>query len=144
MLLYTEKGEFVTETGLRFTARRKYVYALRDAGSEGEGDGDEESYLAVYFHEEGKEDGVGSLFVGMGDMEIERESVVRVANKEQHLCGEDLYTARWEFPVSKGEEEEPEGEQKTWWKVQYDVKGPKKDYVSDTKYTVATSKGVKA
>jgi tRNA A64-2'-O-ribosylphosphate transferase len=128
-LLYSEEGEFVTSTNLRFTTRRKYIYQLKTSVPE--------PYIAIYFLEEekGKEDQVGGLFVEMGDLK-ERgggNQVLEAKNREQHLCAEDLYTASWRFGrgmVGVGEEEK-------WWEVRYDVKGPKKDYYSETRYTVA-------
>jgi len=43
-----------------------------------------------------------------------------------------LYTASWTFGpgVVSGDTED------VWWEVRYDVKGPKKDYVSTTRYTL--------
>jgi tRNA A64-2'-O-ribosylphosphate transferase len=67
----------------------------------------------------------------------EREGVWEAKNRERHLCGEDLYAASWRFAKGvvdgslaglQAEEEE------RWWEVRYDVKGPKKDYVSTTRY----------
>ncbi|KAL1608109.1 tRNA A64-2'-O-ribosylphosphate transferase [Paraconiothyrium brasiliense] len=127
-LLYTEEGEFSTDTGLRFTARRKYVYILRGELNKEVERTFEGEYVAVHFHEEEEVDGVGGLFVTMGDMERKEGGVVSVPNREQHLCAEDLYTARWEFPVFG------DGKKMEWWRVRYDVKGPRKDYVSETMY----------
>ncbi|KAJ4302602.1 tRNA A64-2'-O-ribosylphosphate transferase [Kalmusia sp. IMI 367209] len=125
-LLYSEVGEFATTTGLRFSARRKYVYLLKrdvdDAAPE---------YIAVHFHEEDKEKVTGELFVEMGALEMGGGGEWRAKNKEQHLCAEDWYGASWEFGrgmVGTVDEEH-------WWVVRYDVKGPKKDYMSETKYS---------
>jgi tRNA A64-2'-O-ribosylphosphate transferase len=149
-LLYAEEGEFTTDTGLRFTARRKYVYQLVTDGGEGEGEGEggedeeEEAYMRVRFFDDTVRrddigaggEGVGGLFVEMGEVG-EREGVWEAKNRERHLCGEDLYAASWRFAKGvvdgslaglQAEEEE------RWWEVRYDVKGPKKDYVSTTRY----------
>ncbi|KAJ4353695.1 tRNA A64-2'-O-ribosylphosphate transferase [Didymosphaeria variabile] len=128
-LLYTEEGEFITDTGLRFTARRKYVYILRGELNEEAKRMFKGEYVAVHFHEAEEVDGVGGLFVTMGNMERKEGGVVSVPNREQHLCAEDLYTARWEFPVFSDEKK------MKWWSVRYDVKGPRKEYVSETVYT---------
>jgi tRNA A64-2'-O-ribosylphosphate transferase len=57
---------------------------------------------------------------------------VKAKNKETHLCAEDLYSASWTF----GEGVVVGSEWAKWWEVRYDVKGPKKDYVSTTRYTL--------
>jgi tRNA A64-2'-O-ribosylphosphate transferase len=125
-LLYSEEGEFVTDTGLRFTARRKYIYTLDSIADE------MEPTLSVYFFDDASKDPqkvTGGLFVQMGSLK-ERAGVWEAGNKEQHLCAEDLYTASWRF--GKGMVEG--GDEEVWWEVRYDVKGPKKDYVSKTMY----------
>jgi tRNA A64-2'-O-ribosylphosphate transferase len=155
-LLYAEEGEFVTNTGLKFTTRRKYVYQLQKQENE-EGLGVGEACIIVRFFDDekmpkadlgdsvGKEgEGVGGLFVEMGELEKsenskgkedqEREGkreVWQAKNKEQHLCAEDLYTASWKF----GPGMLASGQEGIWWEVRYDVKGPNKDYVSSTRYT---------
>jgi len=97
-------------------------------------------------------EGIGGLFVEMGPLlgtstvaDITAEpkgEVITAKNKETHLCAEDLYTASWVFGramLSQGtgteNANEDEGKGEVWWEVRYDVKGPKKDYVSRTKYT---------
>ncbi|KAF1915738.1 initiator tRNA phosphoribosyl transferase-domain-containing protein [Ampelomyces quisqualis] len=134
-LLYAEQGEFVTDTGLTFTARRKYVYQLLS-----EDEGGSEGVVVKFFDDEAvprgsgvgrNGEGIGGVFVEMGDV-VPGESgqeVMRARNKEQHLCAEDLYTAAWEFGAGMVGKEGG-----VWWEVRYDVKGPKKDYVSRTRY----------
>ncbi|KAF2205176.1 hypothetical protein GQ43DRAFT_437295 [Delitschia confertaspora ATCC 74209] len=142
--LYEEEGEFVTESpvaGLKFQARRKYVYRLKSTNGKG-GDGKDkyEDEISVFFHEDEKEGGIGGLFVEMGPLSFEStwSGTLSAKNKERHLCGEDLYAASWRFGPALFEtkesrnREEVEGDK--WWEVQYDVKGPKKDYVSWTRY----------
>ena len=59
-------------------------------------------------------------------------------NKEKHLCGQDLYSASWRFGRGVfSEDDDEEGKGDVWWEVRYDVKGPKKDYVSETRYVRA-------
>jgi tRNA A64-2'-O-ribosylphosphate transferase len=127
-LLYTEEGDFVTDTGLKFTARRKYVYQLIDDG------------IVVKFFDDEKlprakmEDGVGANAEGIGGLFVEMDTLTEgfeAKNKEQHLCAEDLYSVSWKF--GKGMVGNEEGGD-VWWEVRYDVKGPKKDYVSRTRY----------
>lgn len=150
-LLYAEEGEFTTTTGMKFTTRMKYVYVLRGELNEKLERVPEDECIAVHFwaekagagleEGEGERDGVGGLFVEMylqGGVEVKdmdagtggKDPVARVKNKEQHLCGMDLYAAIWQIPVG--------GEGLKWWEVRYDVKGPKKEYVSETRYSART------
>tara|TARA_R110002003_G_scaffold48_45_gene4282 strand:- start:12899 stop:14284 length:1386 start_codon:yes stop_codon:yes gene_type:complete len=157
-LLYAEEGEFVTASGLRFGARRKYVYQLRPPADSGDGAETEGEAIVVKFFDDEKlprarvEDGVGrrgegvgGVFVEMGRLIAASENaasegggvVYEARNRAQHLCAEDLYTASWRFGggMVRGEGEGVgEG---MWWEVRYDVKGPKKDYVSVTRYEKA-------
>ena len=43
-----------------------------------------------------------------------------------HLCIKDNYSAKYEFEVGKGEVKR--------WVLRNDVKGPAKDYVSETRF----------
>lgn len=125
-LLYTEEGEFITTSGLRMTVRRKYVYVLKEE--------DGSKHIAVHFDEEGQE--IGSLFVEMGTLEL-KDGRIYVENREQHLCAADLYSSKWEFSllISQEQNEYITKGLGASWKVEYDVKGPKKDYSSSTTYT---------
>ena len=133
-LLYVEEGVFTTTTQHVFTARQKYVYQLGSPVASTEED--ETACLSVHFYEEGK--GIGGLFVEMGELEEEGEKGFwKATNREQHLCAADLYTASWRVGrgmLGKGNSEGG-AEEDQWWEVRYDVKGPKKDYVSETRYT---------
>ncbi|KAF2004539.1 hypothetical protein P154DRAFT_485242 [Amniculicola lignicola CBS 123094] len=157
MLLYAEEGEFVTTTNLRFTARQKYIYALNKMLNSTDGtesaETPEDEYISVYFHSETA--GLDGLFVEMGPLSLipvpggsshetpsepkvmqgSEEEVWEAQNREQHLCGADLYTAFWKFGGGMAGSAD-EGEAK-WWEVRYKVKGPKKDYVSRTRYSRA-------
>lgn len=136
-LLYAEEGTFTTTTGLVFSARRKYVYRLMNP------DSPTESYIAVRFFDDDAQrkdvgangEGVGGLFVEMGELvKREGEGVWVAENRETHLCGEDLYAAKWRVGNGMVGNREGEGEGEMWWEVVYDVKGPKKGYVSKTRY----------
>lgn len=149
--LYTEEGEFTTDSGMKFTTRKKYVYQLITEPAS-------LPRIVVKFFDDTAQSssigpdgsGVGGLFVEMGllekgtgnnkdrDEDIYQdigddglEAVLVAKNKEQHLCGEDLYTASWRFAKAFLDDE---GE--LWWEVRYDVKGPRKEYVSSTKYVL--------
>lgn len=137
-LLYAEEGEFITDTGLRFTARRRYVYQFKTLPEDMKG------YIAVHFFNDEKMprsvvadgvgekgEGIGGLFVEMGDVDV-KEDIMEAMNKEQHLCAEDVYGASWKFSKAMAC---PTHEGEAYWEVRYDVKGPKKDYVSSTRYT---------
>lgn len=148
-LLYAETGIFTTTqpAGLTMTTSRKYVYQL--IPSETQPGGESLEFIRVSFFaddavakgitqgvgEDGK--GIGALFVEMGDPgEGEEGGVWTARNKVTHLCGEDLYTASWRFGrgMLKHWEGGAVGDGERWWEVKYDVKGPKKDYVSWTRY----------
>jgi tRNA A64-2'-O-ribosylphosphate transferase len=140
-VLYSEEGEFVTNNGLRFTARRKYVYRLRVDANTKQG-----KNIAVFFFDDEKmprgqsvygvgENGeaIGGLFVETGELAIEGGAYT-TKNREKHLCGEDLYSASWKFGDAMTEPTKGEEGRHQWWEVRYDVKGPKKDYTSETRY----------
>jgi tRNA A64-2'-O-ribosylphosphate transferase len=140
-LLYAEEGEFITDTGLKFTARRKYVYRLTtlpaDSVTE---DSENNTHISVYFHSDesnGLDPTAKDLFVEMGPLSpVEGGKVWEAGNKDQHLCGEDLYTASWRFGGRMVESKKVDEGEDLWWEVRYDVKGPRKDYVSETRYTM--------
>ncbi|KAB2573559.1 tRNA A64-2'-O-ribosylphosphate transferase [Lasiodiplodia theobromae] len=126
--LYAEEGVLRTETGLEVAARRRYVWRYREgrmekkeAGKEEEGE--QEEGISIWFV---KEDGesVDYLFL---DMEFQggEGGGKKLRAKGRHPCGRDMYDA--EFVFGGG------GEQ--GMVVTYVVKGPKKDYISETRYT---------
>ncbi|KAH7378376.1 initiator tRNA phosphoribosyl transferase-domain-containing protein [Phaeosphaeria sp. MPI-PUGE-AT-0046c] len=146
-LLYVEEGEFVTESGLKMGVRRKYIYQLVEAGGEDE-------HIVVKFVDEekysrGEGEGIGGVFVEMGPLVLPsgssvstdgRDGTIIAANRERHLCGEDLYGASWEFSEGMWRDtggDEDRGVREKWWEVRYEVRGPKKDYVSVTRYSMA-------
>ncbi|KAI8941018.1 hypothetical protein NX059_002264 [Plenodomus lindquistii] len=135
-----------------------------DVDTDGDGDGngngendtlrEKEGYIAVHFFDDekmgkadigdgvgGKGEGVGGLFVEMGGLSEDDGGMWRAENKERHLCVEDLYAASWRFGrgmVGVGMRGGEGGEKEdVWWEVRYDVKGPKKDYTSRTRYTLS-------
>lgn len=120
--LYSEEGVLRTETGLEVQARRRYVWRYRDGSKEEEQEG-----ISIWFV---KEDGesVDYLFL---DMEFqggggEGGGDKRLRAKGRHPCGRDVYDAEFVFGGEPGEE---------GMVVTYVVKGPKKDYISETRYT---------
>jgi tRNA A64-2'-O-ribosylphosphate transferase len=166
-LAYQEVGEFVMDNGMRASARRRYTYQLvtpkTDMDGEG-GSGKGDDGIVVRFSLDdtpaaerpafGAGDGLGGVFVQMGPLSPspsppsslstlhEEEGVMVAENKEQHLCAADLYAASWKFsPAMMTTSGEGGGEGEMWWEVRYDVKGPKKGYVSVTRYS-ARVKGI--
>jgi tRNA A64-2'-O-ribosylphosphate transferase len=133
-LLFAEEGEFVTTTGDKFPAPRKYIYKLQKQ----EEDDEQEAQISIHFYDEDKEDGIGGLFVEMGKLtEEEGGGVWTARNVETHHCGEDMYSASWRVggEMLGGAVTGKRGEK--WWEVTYDVVGPRKRYVSETRYTLA-------
>lgn len=130
------------------------MYQLRNGEGELEGEGE---YIAVYFFDDEKlprasvSDGVGADGQGIGGLFVEMDRLtpedngedagrgvaLRAKNKEQHLCAADLYTASWRFGAGMTSAGEEKGKRDVWWEVEYDVQGPKKGYVSRTRYTRA-------
>ncbi|CAO2649330.1 Nn.00g067150.m01.CDS01 [Neocucurbitaria sp. VM-36] len=165
-LLYAEEGAFTTDTGLRFTARRKYVYLLKSREGEGnrgqergkedngEGglNGEGDQHIALHFFNDEKTsvtegvgphgEAIGGLFVEMGALQGDKRDdvVLEAKNREIHVCAEDLYAASWKFSGGMSKKGGSEGDGvgggrgEMWWEVRYDVKGPKKEYVSETRY----------
>ncbi|PSN71180.1 hypothetical protein BS50DRAFT_570585 [Corynespora cassiicola Philippines] len=148
-LLYAEEGDFETTTGMRFSARRKYIYVLDPGSGTGEseaGDGisrdgpgkeGDDPFVKVHFHDPTLPHGLGGLFVEMGDVGPATDagrSVYTARNRERHLCAEDLYAASWRFGAGMVEETDEKELGDVWWEVRYEVSGPKKDYVSVTRY----------
>jgi tRNA A64-2'-O-ribosylphosphate transferase len=142
-LVYAEEGTFTTTTGASFTARRKYIYRLLSTPSDPAGRRTSiasiqptDKHIAVYFDNTETADATADLFVEMGPLQKDADGVSWSAeNRAQHLCGEDLYTAQWRFSSGMLEEgHRADGD--LWWEVRYDVKGPKKDYVSETGYSL--------
>ena len=147
-VLYNEEGEFVTDAGLRFTARRKYVYVLRKDDEAEEGEEGTDRNVAVFFFDDEKVprgqsefgvgergEAIGGLFVETGEWAFE-SGWCETRNREKHLCGEDLYSASWRFGDAMTKPLDSQEGCRLWWEVRYDVKGPKKDYVSVTRYTM--------
>jgi len=129
---------------MKFGVKRRYVYQLLDSSKDAPGDvAPGHTHIAIFFFDDEKivGEGVGGLFVEMGGLEGRvggsgGDGVMawEAENRERHLCAEDLYAARWRFGsgmVDEGSQAE------AWWEVLYDVKGPKKDYTSCTRYTRA-------
>ena len=152
--LYQEEGEFRADNGLVFRATRKYVWRYVEARDE----------LSVWFTREGKTGHEGNkadylfhivefegttgcnaaalcpltgLRQGAGGREPSKplpETTIRSDGKQEgwrakagHLCIDDFYDVNYEFGfygVNLGE-----------WTIEYNVRGPKKDYSIRGVYT---------
>ena len=120
--LYAEQGELKTENGFSLKGNRKYVYRY---------DADADRISAWFVTEDSKlnagKEKVDYLF---HDLEVKQTETGWVAEGE-HLCDKDMYWAFYDFSspsiVERGQEMDVFG-------VRYKVKGPNKDYTSDTAY----------
>ncbi|OQO11611.1 hypothetical protein B0A48_03338 [Cryoendolithus antarcticus] len=132
-LLYHEEGELKTDNGFTLRANRKYIYRYSR---------DEDKISAWFVKEEtkdqrGKEE-VDYLF---HDLELETGENAVIARGE-HLCSKDMYWAAYEFRMPKvsdvqDEDEDDENDSEEEMKVfglRYKVKGPSKDYTSESAY----------
>jgi len=123
--LYSERGEFATEQGLKIKASRQYVYRYQNHADEISAwfvkpdDGTSVDYL---FHDLGfGSEGLGVL------PETQHVDPHTITAKGGHLCIDDYYTANYSFYFDRGILDR--------WSVKYTVKGPNKDYRADAEYT---------
>ncbi|KAI4140175.1 MAG: hypothetical protein L6R39_005913, partial [Caloplaca ligustica] len=128
--LYTESGAFTADQGLTFQATRQYVYRYRhdsDTISAWFVKPDDRSVVDYLFHE---------LRLGDYGKSHERqgsqgELVLEASG--YHLCVDDHYAPKYKFSMKNGVLKD--------WTLEYQVKGPQKDYVAEGSY-VRTSEGV--
>ncbi|CAK1367109.1 hypothetical protein CB0940_10434 [Cercospora beticola] len=124
-LVYSEQGELKTDNGFTLKANRKYVYRY---------DADEDKISAWFIKEDTKaQDGAEEVDYLFHDLEIDAEGN-GVAGRGEHLCELDMYWAYYEFRLPKVAEVGGD-EKMNVFGVRYKVKGPQKDYTSDTAYT---------
>lgn len=122
--LYTEDGRFVTEQGLVLTANRRYVYRFQKRTNT----------MTAWFVKPTSESTVDYLFHTLDFSSIEGESLGSKKDRKtkfvkangHHLCIDDDYQANYLFGFKSSECDE--------WGVEYVVKGPKKDYIANSKY----------
>jgi len=127
--LYHETGEFLTDTGLTLRANQRYIYVHDTANekisiwftkSEGKG-----SFDAITAPEDEE---IDYLYM---ELEMERnEAVGGWKGVGDHLCELDLYSGLYDFRVQGN----GEGEEMRRFGIQYRVKGPEKDYLSETAF----------
>ncbi|MCJ1330177.1 hypothetical protein MMC10_006860 [Thelotrema lepadinum] len=114
--LYVEKGSLVTEQGLSMNTHRKYVYRYRE----------DKDQLSVWFV---KQDGKTCDYL-YHELEFQaRDPEPQEASwraKGDHLCEADFYSSQYGFHFN--------GVALKNFTVKHAVKGPKKDYTSETLY----------
>lgn len=122
--VYTENGEFITEQGLALKAHRRYVYRFQK----------KTNLISAWFVKPAGESTVDYLFHTLDFASIPNESpeprkdnkTLFVKANGQHLCIDDHYQANYLFEFNNFGCSE--------WGLEYVVKGPKKNYISNSKY----------
>ena len=112
--LYHETGELQTEQGFNLRADMKYIYRFSQ----------EDEKLSIWFVKDvdGKDD-VDYLY---HELEFERKDRRWIARGD-HLCVMDMYWAFYDFRMVSDSTV-------THWGIKTQVKGPQKDYTTDTAY----------
>ncbi|TKA23133.1 hypothetical protein B0A50_07163 [Salinomyces thailandicus] len=135
-LLYSEQGELKTQNGFTLKANRKYIYRFNEV---------EDKISAWFVKEDTKqEDGKEEVDYLFHDIETEDAGAEKsMVGRGEHLCDMDMYWAYYEFRMPQVVEEGEGG--MDVFGVRYKVKGPTKDYTSDTAYerTFAASVSVR-
>lgn len=122
--LYTEDGQFLTEQGLRLGAHRHYVYRFQKGMK----------VVTAWFVKPSDNSSVDYLFHKLEITSIENQPFGSMKDRNtqfvkargHHLCIDDDYYANYLF--------EFKGLNCSEWGVEYIVKGPKKDYIANSKY----------
>ncbi|KAL8894732.1 MAG: hypothetical protein Q9207_008427, partial [Kuettlingeria erythrocarpa] len=122
--LYAENGTFNADQGLTFQASKQYVYTYQRISDT----------ISAYFVKPEDGESIDYLFhklrfeesSGLSNSQNRRDGHVIKASS-YHLCVKDHYTPRYSFHFTKGALHD--------WKLEYQVKGPQKDYVTEAFYT---------
>lgn len=115
--LYHETGELTTDQGHKLIANRKYIFRYSP----------EDEKISCYFvKEDNDEDDVDYL---NHELEFEVKDGRWIA-KGDHLCGMDMYWSLYDFRL----ERKDNNSLLSYWGLRHMVKGPQKDYSSDTAY----------
>ncbi|KAF4551480.1 Hypothetical protein D9617_13g099800 [Elsinoe fawcettii] len=117
-LLYHEIGTLVTDQGFQLKADRKYIYRHSP---------DDEKISAWFVKEVDGKDDVDYLY---HELEFDHEQDRWVARGD-HLCVNDMYWAFYDFRL--------DDDKLSMWGLKHQVKGPDKDYSTDTAYTRPSS-----
>ncbi|GAM82433.1 hypothetical protein ANO11243_004130 [Dothideomycetidae sp. 11243] len=113
--LYHETGTLTTDQGFQLHANRKYIYRFSP---------EDEKISAWFVKDENAKDEVDYLYHEL-DFRFEQDRWVAQAD---HLCDKDMYWAFYDFRLDDG------GTTLLKWGLKHQVKGPEKDYASDTVY----------
>lgn len=130
-LLYSETGQLQTGTGLALRASRQYIYRY---------DADEDKISAWFVKEETKHtNGREEVDYLFHDLEMDLAGNGVWTGKGEHLCEMDMYWSMYEFRLPPQGQSGMNGaggggDRMQLFGVRYKVKGPQKDYNSDTAY----------
>jgi tRNA A64-2'-O-ribosylphosphate transferase len=124
--LYLEKGSFKTTSGLEMRVSRRWIWQLshRKTPSTSE---TQSCIISIYFV---KADGETEDYL-YNELGFEEREDGRMAAYAEHPCGEDFYKSTYEMGT-----DEKEGQKLVSFDVVHEVKGPSKDYVSRTRYSI--------
>ena len=118
--MYAEEGELKTDNGFTLRANRKYIYRFN---------ADEDKISAWFVTEDSKQnDGNEEIDYLFHDIEITQKADCW-SGQGDHLCNLDMYWAYYEFRLP-----EAQAQSMDVFGVRFKVKGPQKDYTSDTAY----------
>lgn len=115
--LYIEDGEFKTEGGFGFKATRRYIWRYDE----------QKDVVSVWFAKPEDLKRADYLFHEIEFLQPEQGREKGWAAKAGHLCVDDYYDVKYNFAFQAVNLRE--------WKIEYTVKGPKKDYTIRGTYT---------
>ena len=118
--LYIEQGTFSFDSGGQAQASRRYVYRYDEL----------DDVLSVWFVKPSEQLVVDYLYHNLAFQKLEvvdeEEGRQRMVANADHLCVDDMYRAKYEFEMM--------GVRMARWKCTHTVKGPAKDYITETIY----------
>lgn len=114
--LYHETGELVTDTGYTLRANRKYIYRFSP----------DDEKISAWFVKEPAVEGEEEVDYPFHELEFDVVDNRWIA-KGDHMCNTDMYWAFYDFRMT-------DQAALNKWGLRYKVKGPQKDYLSDTAY----------
>ena len=120
--LYSESTELTTSAGLKLAGTKQYIYQYDEPNDK----------LEVYFAKRDPGWSLESLFHRINFEEVPLDGNASSPKtpwhaKASHWCNPDMYEVRYTFSFKSADVEK--------WKIEYEVKGPKKDYTIETWYT---------
>jgi hypothetical protein len=115
--LYFETTEFTTSTGLRLSGTQRYIYRYAEL----------QDKIEVFFTNRDEAASVGSFFHRVDIKTPDTLGLLPWKAEASHFCSPDTYEVAYTF-VFNGPDLEK-------WKIEYEVRGPKKDYSMETWYS---------